>query len=510
MVARPTPEWLIPRLQIIDEQGKRRPIVDLHPEQVEVMQAFGTHDQILILKPRQIGITTIVLALLYVDLTTCPDPISLLSITHEMGAMGRMNGMLRTFNDGVPRMVRPPLTKDNSRELEWAHNGAIARQVMAGGRGAARSHTHQMLHATEMGFWPKGSAASAGADVDRTMWASANATLHEGPHRKVVVESTGDGPTGIFYELCKAAQTSSDWAFLFFPWSRFSAYELDVPKDWRPAREEEELAVEWGLSDRKLAWRRAKLITMGGDVRRFRKEYPLSWMDPFLLTDQMWFDIENLNRWAASLSASVAKTGLTVFHPYEAGRNYYIGQDTSGGSGGDDAALQVLRDDLVQCARWRSNTTKPLAQAEMAAAVSIMYGRALVLCEANNHGKVVIEKMDALGVNLWKSHGKDWYTQRGSSLNTKEWLFDHAAPLVDGNLVEFGCPVTVAQLMLMMQHADGSIGPATGADHDDLAMAFLLALWCAKSAPRGERARPSTLEQRRRRIHRALGLGTTL
>jgi hypothetical protein len=363
-----------------------------------------------------------------------------------------------------------------------------------------------MLHATEMGFWPKGSAASAGANVDRTMWASANATLHEGPHRKVVVESTGDGPTGIFYELCKTAHSSQDWAFLFFPWSQFAAYSLSVPSDWQRTTEEEDLVLEYGLSDGQLAWRRSKLITMGGDERRFRKEYPLSWMDPFLITDGMWFDVENLNRWAAALIAPVAVEGLAVFHPYNPDHLYFIGQDTSGGVGEDDACLQVLRDDLVQAARWRSNVTKPHRQAELAASVSIMYGRALVLCEANKHGKVVIERMSALGVNLWKSHGKDWWTQRGNSLNSKEWLFDYAAPVVDNNYVEFADPLTVAQLMTMREHPDGNIAGASTTDKDDVAMAFVLALWCHKTMGRVRREHRLSLETRRRLAHEALGL----
>lgn len=504
------PYWLLPRLEIIDEQGVLRPVREMHAEQLELLDVLLNNKKVIVLKPRQIGVTTLVLMYYFWVLLRARNPIGLLSVTHESGAMASVNSKLRLFQQGLPGLIRPTLRPDNARLLGLGHNRAQAAQMMAGGRGAGRSFTYQMLHATEMGFWPKGSAAAGGTDVDRTVWASVNATLHEGPYNKVVVESTGDGPAGIFYGLCDRARTSDEWAFVFFPWTRFTKYRMPVPRDWRRSEAEEELASEFGVTDEQLVWRRSKIVTMDGDERRFRREYPLTWMDPFLITDGMFFDVENLNRWAAGFDADADKIGLTIYHPREAGRTYYIGQDTAGGVGKDSGAIVVLRDDLVQVARWHSNTAKPHAQAEMAAQLSALYGRALVLCELNAFGKAVIERMEALGVNLWMENGRYFWTQRGRSLNTKEDIFAHAQPIVDNNWTTPSCPICVQQLMIMKVHDNGNIAAAGETQHDDLAMAYVLALWCAKGARRLGSKREKTVAAKRRAAHKRLKLKTRL
>ena len=226
------PLWFIPLLGIIDQHGKTNRLTSLFPEQVRIIKSFRDKKRICVLKPRQIGCTTVGHhCLLFWLLYTSPNPLALLTLTHESGAAGRVNEMVRQYWMSLPKIMRPGLDRDNSQEIRFSHNGATFRQNMAGGRGQARSFTNQCLHATEMGFWPKGSAVKSGVAVDRQVWASANATLHESPQTRVVIESTGDGPDGVFYEQVKKARLSQQWSFLFFPWSEFPTYKLEPEKD---------------------------------------------------------------------------------------------------------------------------------------------------------------------------------------------------------------------------------------------------------------------------------------
>ena len=150
---------------------------------------------------------------------------------------------------------------------------------------------------TEMGLYPKGSASvSGGTDVDRDAWASVMATIHDGPYRRVVVESTGNGPSGQFYDLVDVARKSDDWGFLFYRWFDFSEYQIDPGPDWECTAEELELKHLYGVNNRQLAWRRRKMQDEGITDIRFRREYPSTWEDPFLLAESTWFDADLLNK----------------------------------------------------------------------------------------------------------------------------------------------------------------------------------------------------------------------
>jgi len=137
---------------IIDVDGRQTTLHNLKPEQVAVVEAIRDHNRIAILKPRQIGITTAVIAALVHRALFSADKYDVYTITHEQKACGRVNQMARNFWRTLPDMLRPELVKDNSQELAFGHNGSSFTQSMAGGRSQGRSFTYQCLHATEMGL----------------------------------------------------------------------------------------------------------------------------------------------------------------------------------------------------------------------------------------------------------------------------------------------------------------------------------------------------------------------
>ena len=500
------PLWFIPLLGIIDQHGRTSRLQGLYPEQVRIIKSFKDNKRICVLKPRQIGCTTVTVACFFWLLYTSPNPLALLTLTHESGAAGRVNEMIRQYWLSLPAPMRPELVKDNSQEIRFGHNGAIFRQNMAGGRGQSRSFTNQCLHATEQGFWPQGSAVKRGLAVDRQVWASANATLHESARTRVVIESTGDGPAGVFYECVKKARLSDRWDFMFFPWSDFPTYSSFAEKNFEPSSDEQELMRLHGLTLEQIVWRRYKIETIG--ARDFRKEYPLTWEEPFLVADGSWFDVENLNRVAAQLPVdSHNKEGpLIIWEEASPHKTYFIGGDSAGGTGRDYSVWQVMTADHRQVATFRSNRIKPIKFAEMGSKLSIRYNRARVLCEGNNHGKAVLRRLKELNTRLWKDRkGRDFWMQRGKASNTKQEVYDYAAYMVDGNLVQFGCPITVSEMITMREKENGNIA-ADGDGHDDHADAIVLAIWNAKSANRYKDDIQLTTSERRTSRHRELGL----
>ncbi len=503
MVARDA-GWLARRLSIIDRDGRVSTLRNTTAEQERIIECWvdpARPRNKLILKPRQMGATTICQALAFADSYLCPDPIGVLDLTHESGACYRINQMLRTFANGLPGPLRPNLYPDNAFSIGFSgpflgdDQHVVHRQLMAGGRGQGRSFTYQVVMATEMAFWPRGSSAASGTEVDSDVWASTLSTQHGGPHARIVVESTGNGPSGVFYDMVQRARVSDDWDFLFFPWFEIATYRREVPEGFEPTPEELQLQAIHGLDLEQIAWRRWKLVDQGYTLRRFRKEYPSTWEEPFLLDDGSWFDNEHLNLVLARLPKHRIESGgaLEVYLPHEKGRRYFAGVDSSGGVGGDYAVLVILRDDMEVALVWRSNTTAPEAQGDQIAQLVSRYSdrhhTCRVLCEQNNYGDTVIKRMEKLGVRCWKdAQGKNFWTQGGRAGNSKKQIYSNARRLVDGgHAASFDLrrgpgisdPTILAELIIVREGSTGNIEAPPG-KHDDHADAYVLALWCGK------------------------------
>lgn len=508
--------WFVNRLKIQHREGHivemRKALqpdgtTGLTPEQKLFMRVFSETDKnILVLKPRQMGMTTIVMACLFWQAYNCPDPVGILSIMHEHMACKRVNSMLRGFIMGIVAPLRPGMDPDNSAQIGLSHNGAGFAQMMAGGRGQGRSFTFQIIHASEMGQWPRGSAStnksSEGADAD--VWASADATAHDGPYRRTIVEFTGDGPSGKGYELVKIARQSDDWVFLFFRWFDFAGYAINPPPDWERTAEEQEQAqiIAHGLGvsiddpqiDRKLAWRRRKIRDKGYSMQRFQREYPSTWEEPFLLAQSTWFDGVLVNKLVALLRLEWHRDNfqgpLRIYHEPEEARKYFVGGDTSGGTGGDMAVFVVIRDDFEVCAVWSSNTTLPAGQGDQGAKLSAKYNNAVNCTEENNYGLEVITRMEELGVRTWKDEReKNFWSQGGRAGQSKKKIYGHARELVDSQgccSIAEGAALRgindadiLGEMIVVREDARGNIQAPAGL-HDDYVDAYVLALWCGR------------------------------
>lgn len=123
---------------------------------------------------------------------------------------------------------------------------------------------HGATHNSEVALWPNAETHIAGAlqavpDADGT---------------EVVLESTSQGPQGVFYDRCMAAlRGETDYRLVFIPWFLQQEYRRPVPPDFEPTGEELEYAREHGLDMAQIAWRRAKVRELGG-LHVFRREYP--------------------------------------------------------------------------------------------------------------------------------------------------------------------------------------------------------------------------------------------
>lgn len=489
---RQTPNFMR-RLHVEDEKNARRPLREFWPEQAAWVRALLTSKQVLGLKPRQLGFTTITTLFLVDKAIKSRHPRKFLQMVHEDQAMLRVAKMLRVAVEGLPSSIRPRYRKNNIETtiLELfdrngkSIDGAQFTRLLAGGKGQARSWTYNDIHATEMAHWARAtSAANDEGDLsaDEEAFASALATKHD-PDGHVIVESTGNGPSGLFFKLYETSQRKgSGWAFVFVPWTSVRRYSLDLTDHQCKALEadltdeEKDLIRRYRLTLGQVAWRRWKMADQQLSPLAFRRNYPITSKEPFLLDENAWFNLEALNfqlTTAEQAGLLVFPEGdLYVWEDYDPDRCYVMGGDPSGGTGNDEACFTVFSDDLVQVAMWVSAHRDEGAQALEASRLGGMYGSPLAVIESNKYGAKVIELLASMGgVRLWKDpQGKDFWADNQSKLRA----FMNARDLINGYYPVLRDPVTISQLMSIID-SNGRIKARTG--HDDRAFATVYAMW---------------------------------
>lgn len=516
--------WHLPRMEfakrlhIEDLYQRVHPLGDLWVEQQAYANALGSFRRVVAVKPRQMGFTTVATLWFLARLLRADHPRVLRQVVQDRDNLRRVRHMVEVAYENLPSELQFGLEVSNRFETTFAHNGARIERLLAGARGQGRGGTVSDLMLTEMAFYPEGSnaarSAGTGDGSDQDLYASLQATLHD-PEGSIVIESTGDGPRGLFYDIVQSAVGGKqpDVGFVFLPWSASPRYRLPVPPGWERTDEERALASLHGLDDEQLAFRRHKLEVQRYSKTRFRREYPLSWDEPFLLDTATWFDTEAVAAFAVA-SRPYLNRGevLEVFEEAIPGAKYVIGQDPSGGSGWDEGAICVLDMQGRQVARWASRILSPFEQAKACAGLSSRFNRALVLTEANRKGfgDYIIRLLDEWGVPLWTSDdGGHWFSTGANAGGQKREMMVHAREVIARLECMPRDPETVRQLHNVVEKESGKI-EGRKREHDDRAVAFCLALWCLRSVNEREVRRADPARERDqwydrvRRDHRLL------
>lgn len=128
----------------------------------------------------------------------------------------------------------------------------------------------------------------------------------------VVMESTPDGASGIFYEHWNSFLTSPDSSLFtchFYPWWWQYPEKEDIPYLKRPKElvltdKEEHLKDKYELNDNHIIWRRNKISESGNSEAEFLKKYPEDPITCFLSGAHSVFDSDVVRTlWMNSVDA---------------------------------------------------------------------------------------------------------------------------------------------------------------------------------------------------------------
>ena len=273
----------------------------LNPPQMRLYEAFreqwkaGKPVRIIILKARQMGFSTVTLAIIFF-LTATATFVESMIVAHKEDSTNNLFRTAKLFYDSLPVQIRPMLKASNAKELafdkpsrgaEGAQGlGSRIRCATAGGSGVGRSYTIKCLHLSEYAFWPGNKAETFTGLVQ---------AVPDKPGTVIVIESTANGYDDFKKKWDAAVQAQRDgtdgYLPIFFAWFEMPDYRRKPRPGFVRTDEEQALAVAYGLDDEQLAWRRWCIAEQcGGDLDLFHQEYPCTPDEAFISTGRCAFD----------------------------------------------------------------------------------------------------------------------------------------------------------------------------------------------------------------------------
>ena len=488
----------------------------------------------VILKGRQLGITTISLALdLYWHFIHNGLQGTLTTDTEENRDMFRST--LAMYMEGLPKEWRIPLLAHNRNQLQLKNRSRLFYQVAGlrakGSLGRGKAIT--FLHGTETSSWG-----------DEEGLASLLASLAEtNPNRLYIFESTARG-FNMFHDMYVTAKRAKTQRAIFCGWWRNQFYSVDANSqiykvywDGKLTPEEKEWTRDIKklynieINSRQMAWWRWKLHEGIKDDALMYQEFPPTEDYAFIMTGTSFFsnarctdmmkiakkigcDYYRYSMGANFLDTEVVKSTerlatLTIWEEPVDTAYYVIGADPAYGSSdwADRFCIQVFRcyaDGMEQVAEFATPEMNTYQFAWVIAHLAGAYKNSTLNLEVNGPGQAVINELRNLkrqAATLTGQAGHDLMNVLGSMSNyiwrrndtlggisnsigwittsqTTERMLSYMKDYFERNMMAIYSTELIDEMKTIVR--DGSSIEATGRNKDDRVMAAALA--CAAFA----------------------------
>lgn len=469
----------------------------------------GKPVRVIILKARQMGFSTLTEGIVFWATATRQNTDSMI-IAHKDEATANLFRMSKLFYEQLPPPIKPMLQASNAQELNFDKPSrdkserkglkSRIRCATAGGSGQGRSYTLRNVHMSEFAFWP--------GDKLETYSGIMQAVPDE-PGTIVIVESTANG-----YDMFKtlwdravtAQQRGDEEGFIpvFFPWYEMSEYRRTVPPNFEFTAEERDLQKTFNLDDEQIAWRRWCIDTnCGGDLNKFKQEYPATPDEAFIATGLCVFDKEALVLRRAAVSNdkweygrfTYSYDGLKItdikwqpekkgpirikYQPQE-GTPYVIGGDTAG-TGSDSFVGQVLDNTTGEQVAVLQQQMGETEYTRQMYCLGMHYNTALIGIETN-YTTYPIQELERLHYpKQYVRQRLDQYTKSltseygyNTTSSTRPSMIDHLKAVARENLELINDYATLGE-MLTFVYDENWRPEAEEGEHDDLVMALAIA-----------------------------------
>ena len=458
------PEQFISRLCIMHKQRQRLARFELNRAQTELLSALQSHNRIIVLKARQLGVSTLTRAWNFWQAYTADQPRQYAVVSHTRSSAEELHRIEKTFYNNLPVPLRRPLERASARTLKFENTGAELKTYTAGGKGGTRSFAMSSAHLSEFAFYE---------NQEETM-ATVMAAVGEG---QVVIESTPNVYGDMFHRLVEGAQNgTNEWKLIFFPWYINEAYSDKAPDHFILSNREKKVFKTFELEKDQMWWRRKQMRTLGSE--KFQREYPATIEECFSAAGAFFFDPESLK---LIEPMDMGSHEHRLYSDPIDGERYIIGVDVGAGIGkkGDFSAISVVSASTRQPVyHYIDNSLSPSRLADKIVALWEKYNRGKIIVESNNLGTWVLHRLRELKTrNLFQENKKDFKT----TVKTRPLLFSALKDVVENGLITKLDKLVLDEFRTIVYINDKP--QAARGSHDDVTMSLALCYYALLKEP---------------------------
>lgn len=326
----------------------------------------------LVVKARQLGISTGIQAKFFIDATH--ETARQATMAHDDAGTTMLREMQRTFYDELPEALQPRRSTNNTTFTRYSDTKSTVLSSTAGGTGAkGRAGSYSHFHGSEVAYWIRAAKLMAGV-------------MQAIPMGKglIVLESTGNGQQGWFYERVLAALDGDPtFALHFYAWWWADEYRLTPSAPLTLTDEEAALVEAHGLDMAQIAWRRAKQQELGA---AFQQEYPESVLAAFIASGAGYFNLRE------SMFTAPRDAVYLAGHRYVAGLDFGQANDYT-------VCIVIDATTRQQVAILRINRLPWAEMRRQVIALCMAWGVGTLVAEANSMGstniEALVQEMDA-------------------------------------------------------------------------------------------------------------------
>lgn len=360
------PAYFLMKYVFIQSTEKGRTLFIPHEYQKKLLSLIIKYDRTLILKSRQLGITTLC-AGFSLWLMIFQNDSSILCMAPDKNKAQEIIQKIRFAYDELPSWLKndAQIVASNTTMLRLT-NGSVA-QAVSGSPKSARSKTAKVVIIDEAAFLEK----------DEEMWAAAQQTVATGG--KIIMLSTPNGTENLFCRKWEEAELGeNDFVPIRLPWNV------------HPSRDQ--------------AWRDKQDRELG--VRLAAQECDCS----FVTSGNTYIEPEHLEYYKERLEEPIEMTGPQKEYwkwkyPHEVGACMVI-VDTSKGGDGDRSGIQVIEIETGDQVAEFQGQVEPDRLAQIAVGIATDYHNALLIIENTGLGIATVSHAEETGYKNIYYHPK--------------------------------------------------------------------------------------------------------
>ena len=372
----------------------------LNSSQNKVLDVYMNHNWLAVPKARQLGITTLTNALALHHAIFSNNAFVLCMAVKADNAAENLS-RIRTMFNNMPAWLKALLYEWNDKEYtnsktQWSfkslvhHTKSTLEVASAASEDSTRGKQVTFAHWTETAF----------SEVANEVFTAMSPSLKRRPDSRLIMESTGNGATGFYYEACMGKRKGFE--VIFLPWYEDAEYK----KEGTLTSTDRSLLVNIvgtevdHLSDEQLIWYRDTSSEMG--ISKCQQEYPNTIEQVFLSTNKSFFSTETILKiqpekalyylnYKDNFLTRDTFGPCTVWEAPHADYEYLISADTSEGVI-DPSSINVINPHGDEVAYW-TGKYEVNELSRLLVALAKHYNNAWVAIESNGIGASVINTL---------------------------------------------------------------------------------------------------------------------